>query len=483
MAITSKTKTTFFCQNCGAQSGKWIGKCPSCGEWNTYVEEVIQKAEGEQKKGIGSSKQRATKPLRVSEIEQSGEIRITLPDKELNRVLGGGVVPGSVVLFGGEPGIGKSTLMLQVALQTPLQLSPQGRGRQPNSPMKILYVSGEESEQQIRMRAERLSPPSPRGEGTGGSGDNCYILSETSTQNIFKQIEMLEPNLVIVDSIQTMYSAHIDSAPGSISQVRECTAELLRYAKESSTPVFLIGHITKDGMLAGPKVLEHMVDTVLQFEGDRHHIYRLLRTLKNRFGSTNELGIYEMTGTGLREVSNPSEILITAREEPMSGVAIATMMEGARPMLIEIQTLVSSAVYGTPQRTATGFDAKRLSMLLAVLEKRCGFKLGIKDVFLNIAGGIKVEDPAIDLAVICATLSSSEDIPISQKSCFAAEVGLSGEIRPVSRIESRISEAEKLGFEQIFISKYNLKGLNQKNFGIKIISVAKVEDVFRTLFG
>ena len=462
----SKTKTSFFCQNCGAQSGKWIGKCPSCNEWNTYVEEVIQKGDDDRKKGLGSSKQRATKPLRISEIEQSGEIRIALSDKELNRVLGGGVVPGSVVLFGGEPGIGKSTLMLQVALQ--------------QKKIKTLYVSGEESEQQIRMRAERLTPsPSPQGEG----GNDCFILSETSMQNIFKQIEILEPNLVIVDSIQTMYSAHIDSAPGSISQVRECTAELLRYAKESSTPVFLIGHITKDGTLAGPKVLEHMVDTVLQFEGDRHHIYRLLRTLKNRFGSTNELGIYEMTGIGLREVSNPSEILITAREEPMSGVAIATMMEGARPMLIEIQTLVSSAVYGTPQRTATGFDAKRLSMLLAVLEKRCGFKLGVKDVFLNIAGGIKVEDPAIDLAVICATLSSSEDIPISQKFCFAAEVGLSGEIRPVSRIESRISEAEKLGFEQIFISKYNLKGLNQKNFGIKISSVGKVEDVFRLLFG
>jgi DNA repair protein RadA/Sms len=470
----SKTKTSFFCQNCGAQSGKWIGKCPSCNEWNTYVEEVIQKGDDDRKKGLGSSSQRATKPLRISEIEQSGEIRVALSDKELNRVLGGGVVPGSVVLFGGEPGIGKSTLMLQVALQ--------------QKKIKTLYVSGEESEQQIKMRAERLSPPHPRplskGEGgTAEGSDDCFILSETSMQNIFKQIEILEPNLVIVDSIQTMYSAHIDSAPGSISQVRECTAELLRYAKESSTPVFLIGHITKDGTLAGPKVLEHMVDTVLQFEGDRHHIYRLLRTLKNRFGSTNELGIYEMTGTGLREVSNPSEILITAREEPMSGVAIATMMEGARPMLIEIQTLVSSAVYGTPQRTATGFDTKRLSMLLAVLEKRCGFKLGVKDVFLNIAGGIKVEDPAIDLAVICATLSSSEDIPISQKFCFAAEVGLSGEIRPVSRIESRISEAEKLGFEQIFISKYNLKGLNQKNFGIKIVSVGKVEDVFRLLFG
>ena len=422
------------------------------------MEEVIHK-ETKNTAGRSQSTQRATKPLKISEIEQSGEIRIALPDKELNRVLGGGVVPGSVVLFGGEPGIGKSTLMLQIALQ--------------QKKTKTLYISGEESEQQIRMRADRM----------GIKNDECYILSETSMQNIFKQIEMLEPNLVIVDSIQTMHSAHIDSSAGSISQVRECTAELLRFAKESSTPVFLIGHITKDGMLAGPKVLEHMVDTVLQFEGDRHHIYRLLRTLKNRFGSTNELGIYEMTGIGLREVSNPSEILITAREEPVSGVAIATTMEGIRPMLIEIQTLVSSAVYGTPQRTATGFDTKRLSMLLAVLEKRCGFKLGLKDVFLNVAGGIKVEDPAIDLAVICAVLSSSEDIPISQKYCFCAEVGLSGEIRPVSRIESRISEAEKLGFENIFISKYNLKGLNQKNFNIKITSVGKVEDVFRLLFG
>jgi DNA repair protein RadA/Sms len=349
--------------------------------------------------------------------------------------------------------------MLQIALQ------------QKNN--KTLYVSGEESEQQIKMRAERM----------GIKNDNCYILSETSTQNIFKQIELLEPNLVIIDSIQTMHSAHIESSQGSISQVRECTAELIRFAKESSTPVFLIGHITKDGMLAGPKVLEHMVDTVLQFEGDRHHIYRLLRTLKNRFGSTNELGIYEMMGSGLREVSNPSEILITAREEPVSGVAIATTMEGIRPMLIEIQVLVSSAVYGTPQRTATGFDTKRLSMLLAVLEKKCGFKLAAKDVFLNIAGGIKVEDPGIDLAIICAALSSNEEIPISQKVCFAAEVGLSGEIRPVSRIESRISEAEKLGFETIFISRYNMKGLNQKSFGIKITPVGKVEDVFRLLFG
>jgi DNA repair protein RadA/Sms len=465
----SKLKTAFFCQNCGAQSAKWIGKCPSCNQWNTYVEEVIHKDGEEKKKGIASGSQRSAKPLRISEIEQSGEIRIILPDKELNRVLGGGVVPGSVVLFGGEPGIGKSTLMLQIALQ--------------QKKFKTLYVSGEESEQQIRMRAERLTPsPSPNGDGS----NNCYILAETNLQNIFKQIEMLKPNFVIIDSIQTTYSNIMDSSAGSVSQVRECTSELLRFAKESSTPVFLIGHITKDGTLAGPKVLEHMVDTVLQFEGDPHYIYRLLRTLKNRFGSTNELGIYEMTAGGLRQVSNPSEILITQREEPVSGVTIATMMEGIRPMLIEIQALVSSAVYGTPQRTATGFDIKRLSMLLAVLEKRCGFKLAAKDVFLNIAGGIKVEDPAIDLAVICAILSSNADIPLSQKICFAAEVGLSGEIRPVNRIESRIAEAEKLGFEQIFISKYNLKGLNQTSRtrgGIKISALGKVEDVFRLLFG
>jgi DNA repair protein RadA/Sms len=339
--------------------------------------------------------------------------------------------------------------------------------------LKVLYVSGEESEQQIRMRAERIGMQNP----------NCYILTETSTQNIFKQIEQLEPNFVIIDSIQTLHSAHIESSPGSVSQIRECTAELLRYAKESGTPVFLIGHITKDGSLAGPKVLEHMVDTVLLFEGDRNHVYRLLRTAKNRFGSTNELGIYEMQGSGLREVSNPSEILITAREELVSGVAIAATMEGMRPMLIETQALVSSAAYGTPQRSSTGFDLRRLSMLLAVLEKRCGFRLGVKDVFLNIAGGIKVEDPGIDLALVCAVLSSNEDMPISPKVCFAGEVGLSGEIRPVNRIDQRISEAEKLGFEHIFISKYNKKGLDLKAHHIKITMVGKIEEVFSLLFG
>lgn len=456
----AKTKTSFFCQNCGTQSGKWIGKCPSCNEWNTYVEEVVSKGDDSKTPGIAStSTQRASKPQLVTEINLEQHYRIELHDKELSRVLGGGLVPGSLTLFGGEPGIGKSTLMLQVAINM--------------KNLKVLYVSGEESEQQIRMRAERIGMANP----------NCYILTETSTQNIFKQIEQLEPNFVIIDSIQTLHSAHIESSPGSVSQIRECTAELLRYAKESGTPVFLIGHITKDGSLAGPKVLEHMVDTVLQFEGDRNHVYRLLRTAKNRFGSTNELGIYEMQGSGLREVSNPSEILITAREELVSGVAIAATMEGMRPMLIETQALVSSAAYGTPQRSSTGFDLRRLSMLLAVLEKRCGFRLGVKDVFLNIAGGIKVEDPGIDLALVCAVLSSNEDMPISPKVCFAGEVGLSGEIRPVNRIDQRISEAEKLGFEHIFISKYNKKGLDLKNYHIKITMVGKIEEVFSLLFG
>jgi DNA repair protein RadA/Sms len=374
-------------------------------------------------------------------------------------VLGGGIVPGSLVLFGGEPGIGKSTLMLQLALSI--------------DNLKVLYISGEESEQQIRMRAERV----------GLSHKQCYVLTETNTQNIFKQIETLEPGLVIADSIQTLHSAHIESSPGSISQIRECTAELMRYAKETSTPVFLIGHITKDGSLAGPKVLEHMVDTVLQFEGDRHHVYRLLRTTKNRFGSTNELGIYEMQGKGLREVSNPSEILISQREEVISGVAVAATIEGLRPMLIETQALVSSAAYGTPQRSSTGYDLRRLSMLLAVLEKRCGFRLGIKDVFLNIAGGIRVEDPGIDLSLVTAILSSSEDIPVPSHFCFAGEVGLSGEIRPVSRVEQRIAEAEKLGFTDIMISKYNSKGLEIKSKGIKVHLVSKVEEAFSQLFG
>ena len=455
----AKIKSSFFCQNCGAQSGKWVGKCISCNEWNTYVEEVVHKTDDTRTTGFGSrSTQRAPKPLRLDEITAGEEHRIPIYDQELSRVLGGGLVPGSLVLFGGEPGIGKSTLMLQLATNL--------KG------LKVLYVSGEESEQQIRMRAERI----------GIKNQDCFILTETNTQNIFQQALLIAPQLVIIDSIQTLHTSHIESSPGSVSQVRECAAEMMRYAKESNVPVFLIGHITKEGSLAGPKVLEHMVDTVLQFEGDQNHVYRLLRTTKNRFGSTNELGIYEMQGSGLREVSNPSEILITTRDEPVSGVAIAVLLEGLRPMLIETQALVSSAAYGTPQRSSTGFDLRRLSMLLAVLEKRCGFRLGVKDVFLNIAGGLKVEDTGIDLAVVCAVLSSNADLPIPSGICFAGEVGLSGEIRPVNRIEIRIAEAEKLGFKEIYISKYH-KGLKEGKYGIKLNMVGKMEDVFAGLFG
>lgn len=455
----AKVKSSFFCQNCGAQSAKWIGKCPSCNEWNTYVEELVQKTDDTRTSGFGTrSTQRAPKPLKLDEISAGEEHRMPIYDNELSRVLGGGLVPGSLILFGGEPGIGKSTLMLQLATNI--------KG------LKVLYVSGEESEQQIRMRAERI----------GIKNTDCFILTETNTQNIFQQAAIIEPQLMIIDSIQTLHTAHIESSPGSVSQVRECAAEMMRYAKESNVPVFLIGHITKEGSLAGPKVLEHMVDTVLQFEGDQNHVYRLLRTTKNRFGSTNELGIYEMQGSGLREVSKPSEILITSRDEPVSGVAIAVLLEGLRPMLIETQALVSTAAYGTPQRSSTGFDLRRLSMLLAVLEKRCGFRLGAKDVFLNIAGGLKVEDPGIDLAVVCAVLSSNADMPIPQGVCFAGEVGLSGEIRPVNRIEIRIAEAEKLGFKEIYISKYH-KGLKPGSYGIKLNMVGKMEDVFAGLFG
>ena len=420
-----------------------------------------------------TTQQRANKPVQVADITFTDEDRLLTPDAEFNRVLGGGIVAGSLVLIGGEPGIGKSTLMLQLALNMPN--------------LKVLYVSGEESERQIKMRAERLAPQPPEG-GVLGSG--CFILTETSTQNIFKQIEALGPDLVVIDSIQTLHSAHIESTPGSVSQVRECTAEMLRFAKESSTPVFLIGHITKDGMIAGPKILEHMVDTVLQFEGDRHHVYRILRTVKNRFGSSSELGIYEMLGEGLREVSNPSEILLSQRDEPLSGITISATLEGMRPMLIETQALVSISAYGTPQRTATGFDTKRMSMLLAVLEKRCGFKLGAKDVFLNITGGIRVEDPAIDLGLAVAIISSHEDIAISSKTCFAGEIGLSGEIRAVNRVEQRIAEAQKLGFEQIFISKYNLpaggqdrKKMDLSRYKIEVRVVSNIEEVFGILFG
>jgi DNA repair protein RadA/Sms len=457
----AKTKSAYFCQSCGYESAKWLGKCPSCNSWNTFVEEVIEKpgAKVPAWETSGTSK-RSNKPNKLTDIASSMERKISTSDLELDRVLGGGLVAGSVILIGGEPGIGKSTLMLQLALNI--------------AGKKVLYVSGEESEQQIKMRAERITP---------NPTADCYILTETSTQNIFKQIEQLEPDIIIVDSIQTLHSGHIESTPGSVSQVRECTAELLRFAKETDTPVFLIGHITKDGAIAGPKILEHMVDTVLQFEGDRHHVYRILRSVKNRFGAAAELGIYAMHGSGLRQVSNPSEILLSQRDEELSGIAISATLEGARPMLIETQALVSTAAYGTPQRSATGFDTRRMNMLLAVLEKRCGFRLSTRDVFLNIAGGIKVEDPAIDLAILAAIISSHEDIFISSKICFAAEVGLSGEIRAVNRIEQRISEADKLGFERIFVSNYNLKGLVLDKFKIEVTGVSKIEDVFSLLFG
>lgn len=457
----AKTKSAYFCQSCGYESAKWLGKCPSCNAWNTFVEEVIEKSTSKIPSWqISSESKRVSKPNKVDQIQSITEERILTGDTELDRVLGGGLVPGSVTLIGGEPGIGKSTLMLQLALNIPCK--------------KILYISGEESEQQIKMRAERI---------TDQPTADCYILTETSTQNIFKQIETLKPDIIIVDSIQTLHSAHIESTPGSVSQVRECTAELLRFAKETDTPVFLIGHITKDGTIAGPKILEHMVDTVLQFEGDRHHVYRILRSIKNRFGAAAELGIYAMHSTGLRQVSNPSEILLSQRDEELSGIAISATLEGARPMLIETQALVSTAAYGTPQRSSNGFDTKRMNMLLAVLEKRCGFRLSTRDVFLNIAGGIKVEDPAIDLAIMVAIISSHEEISISSKICFAAEVGLSGEIRAVNKIEQRISEAEKLGFERIFISNYNMKGLIIERYKIELTAVSKIEDVFSILFG
>lgn len=454
----AKIKKSFVCQSCGTNSPKWIGKCPSCGEWNTYVEEILSTGKTPSFSADSDGQQKQNKPQKLKEIDVEKEPRIKLNDDEFNRVLGGGVVPGSLTLIGGEPGIGKSTLLLQVALET--------------KNIKILYVSGEESAQQIKMRASRI----------GEINDDSFILTETSTQHIFQHVKSLQPNLLIIDSIQTLHTSLIESSPGSISQIRECTAELMKFAKETATPVMIIGHINKEGHIAGPKVLEHMVDTVLQFEGDRNHIYRLLRAVKNRFGSTNELGIYEMQGNGLKEVSNPSEILISNRDKSLSGIAISATMEGLRPILIETQALVSTAAYGTPQRSSTGFDLRRLSMLLAVLEKRCGFRLGIKDVFLNIAGGIKVDDPAIDLAVVCAILSSNEDIPISPDICFAAEVGLSGEIRPVNRIDQRMREAEKLGFEKVVVSSYNMKGLKKGDFAIEIIDVYKIEEVFRFLF-
>lgn len=462
--MSAKSKTVFFCQSCGTQSPKWIGRCPACGEWNTYVEEVIQLA-GKHggmeawKRGGGEAGKRGGVPVKVLEIKSEEGKRETTQNGELDRVLGGGLVPGSIILVGGEPGIGKSTLMLQVALQM--------KGR------KILYVTGEESAQQIKMRAERLKV----------KNDECYIMTETGTAQILHHADEIRPEMIIIDSIQTLQTDILDSPAGSISQIRECAAEMQRFAKTTATPVILIGHIIKDGSLAGPKILEHMVDTVLTFEGERNYGYRILRSVKNRFGPTSELGIFEMHDNGLREVTNPSEILISQREHDVSGVAIAASIEGLRPMLIEIQALVSSAAYGTPQRSTTGFDVRRLNMLLAVLEKRSGFRLGAKDVFLNIAGGLRVDDPAIDLAVVTAILSSNADISIENKTCFAAEVGLSGEIRAISRVEQRVAEAEKLGFERIFLSKYNKKALDQKKYKIKLVFASTVADVVRGIFG
>ncbi|MDR1056924.1 MAG: DNA repair protein RadA [Prevotellaceae bacterium] len=453
----AKIKKAYFCQNCGFESAKWLGKCPSCGEWNSFIEEVVSKSSSNTAV-VGFDNVKA-RPQKIDEISLEEQQRVSLASGEMDRLLGGGLVPGSMVLIGGEPGIGKSTLSLQIALKQPL--------------LKTLYVSGEESAQQIKLRADRL----------GSNGSNCYILAETLLENILVHARETAPQLIVIDSIQTIYTERVESSPGSVSQIRECAVMLLRYAKETGTPVFVIGHITKDGGIAGPKVLEHIVDVVLQFEGDNNHIYRILRAIKNRFGSTSEIGIFEMQGNGLREVSNPSEILVTHHDEALSGVSVAAMIDGMRPFLIEIQALVSTAAYGTPQRSATGFDARRMNMLLAVLEKRAGFRLAVKDVFLNIAGGIRVADPAIDLAVVSAILSSSLDMAIPTDYCFAAEVGLSGEIRPINRINQRIIEAEKLGFKRIFISKYNQKGLELNKRKIEAIMVGKIEELMWKLFG
>ncbi len=453
----AKTKSVYVCQNCGAESAKWIGKCPSCGEWNSYVEEIVSK-DNSPKVNLGGLEITKQKPVRLDEVETSEESRIDTSSNELNRVLGGGLVPGSLVLIGGEPGIGKSTLVLQVVLNL--------KGK------RTLYISGEESVKQLKLRAQRLKYDNP----------DCYIVSETSLEQIFVHIQNIQPDVVIVDSIQTVSTEMIESSPGSVSQVRECAAHLLKFCKTSGTPVLLIGHINKEGSIAGPKVLEHIVDTVLQFEGDQHYMYRILRSIKNRFGSTSELGIFEMQQNGLREVSNPSELLLSQNHEGLSGVAIASAIEGVRPFLIETQALVSSAAYGTPQRSCTGFDLRRLNMLLAVLEKRAGFKIAQKDVFLNIAGGLKINDPAIDLAVISAILSSNVDISIEKQVCIAGEVGLSGEIRPINRIEQRILEAEKLGFTKMIIPDFNIKSLNINKLNIEIVRVKKVEEAFKVLF-
>lgn len=457
----AKSRTIFFCSNCGASAPKWLGKCPQCNEWNTYQEELIQKetiAEEKRKSWAPvGSKAESPKATLLRTVQTGRTLRLATPDQELNRVLGGGIVPGSLVLIGGQPGIGKSTLLLQIAMKIAA---------------KVLYVSGEESEEQIKMRADRM----------GDFKAECYILTETNTSKILQQAQELQPQLMVVDSIQTMSTPHLDSAPGGVAQVRECTGELLRFAKETNVPVFLVGHINKEGDIAGPKLLEHIVDCVLQFEGDRHNTYRILRTLKNRFGSTDEMGIYEMQSGGLREVSNPSELLLSQKDEELSGCAIAATMEGMRPMLIETQALVSKAVFGTPQRSATGFDMRRLSMLMAVLEKRCGYFFSINDVFLNLAGGIRVEDPALDLAVVASLISSLMDVSIPSNICFAGEVGLSGEIRAVQRVEQRIAEADRLGFREIYVSKYGMKGIDTKRYAIRIQTLGKVEELKRALF-
>jgi len=456
--IMAKIKTAFYCQQCGYESAKWLGKCPGCQSWNTFAEEIITKDNISTTAQTWKTSAKDIKTISISKVTTGDTPRWLTADAELNRVLGGGIVPGSITLVAGEPGIGKSTLFLQMGLQL--------------KDHTILYISGEESEQQIKMRADRL----------GYMNDSFYLLTETNTHSIFQEIKKLKPQLIIIDSIQTLQTPFIESSPGSVSQIRECTAELQRFAKDTNTPVFVIGHITKDGSIAGPKILEHMVDTVLQFEGDRHYAYRILRTLKNRFGATSELGIYEMNDVGMRSVVNPSEMLIAQKEETLSGIAIAATIEGMRPLLIEVQALVTQSVYGTPQRTVSGFDLRRLQLLLAVLEKRGGFQFGIKDVFLNIAGGLKIEDPSTDLAVLCALLSSYEDVPLSSGICFAGEVGLSGEIRAVNRIEQRIAEAEKLGFEKILISKYNQKGISKQKFNIEVVMMSKVEEVYSYLF-
>jgi DNA repair protein RadA/Sms len=470
----AKDKIAYVCENCGQESAKWIGKCPACGQWNTFKEIRIANDSGQQAARSAASHVRQTttgsknRPMRLRDISGKDEPRIDMHDGELNRVLGGGLVPGSIVLLGGEPGIGKSTLTLQTVLGM--------------SERKILYVSGEESAHQLKMRAERLLTSSQQ-TTSDTLQDNLLILTETSLENIFNYIKEVKPEIVIIDSIQTISTEDVDSSPGSITQVRECASALLRFAKSSSVPVILIGHINKEGTLAGPKILEHIVDTVIQFEGDQHYMYRILRAMKNRFGSTSELGIYEMQQNGLRQVSNPSELLLTQDHEGLSGIAISSAIEGVRPFLVETQALVSTAAYGTPQRSATGFDQRRLNMLLAVLEKRVGFKLIQKDVFINIAGGLRVTDLAMDLSIIAAVLSSNVDTPIESGWCMAGEVGLSGEVRPVSRIEQRIAEAEKLGFTHMIIPKYNMQGLGHRHFNIELHPVRKVEEALRCLFG